>query len=161
MQPKVLDMCCGTRMFWFDKNDPRATYMDKRKETIQIKVKTYTYKYDVAPNTVADFRNLPYPDNHFKMIIFDPPHLIRNKSSKSVIQKRYGQLSKETWKADITKGFSEAFRVLCPGGTLIFKWNECSISIKEILSCTYEKPLVGSKHGKHQNSHFIVFMKSV
>jgi hypothetical protein len=56
MQPKVLDMCCGARRFWFDKNDTRATYVDKRKETIKIKVKkTYAYKYDVAPDTVADF----------------------------------------------------------------------------------------------------------
>jgi 23S rRNA G2069 N7-methylase RlmK/C1962 C5-methylase RlmI len=94
------------------------------------------------------------------MVIFDPPHLVSNKSSKSTIQKFYGRLSPATWKDDITKGFSEAFRVLYPGGTLIFKWNECSIDIKEILACTNEKPLIGSKHGKHQNSHFIVFMKS-
>ena len=28
----ILDMCCGSRMFWFDKQDERAVFMDKRSE---------------------------------------------------------------------------------------------------------------------------------
>jgi len=28
----ILDMCCGSRMFWFDKNDDRAIFSDIRKE---------------------------------------------------------------------------------------------------------------------------------
>jgi hypothetical protein len=31
--PPVLDACCGSRMFWFDKADPRCLYVDKRCET--------------------------------------------------------------------------------------------------------------------------------
>ena len=31
--PPVLDACCGSRMFWFDKKDARATFVDKRRET--------------------------------------------------------------------------------------------------------------------------------
>ena len=43
------------------------------------------------------------------------------------------QLSHEiAWKDMIKKGFQECFRVLKPNGTLIFKWNECRIPIKEI-----------------------------
>lgn len=26
----ILDACCGSRMFWFDKHNPAVTYMDKR-----------------------------------------------------------------------------------------------------------------------------------
>lgn len=28
----VLDVFCGSKMFWFDKHDERATYCDKRRE---------------------------------------------------------------------------------------------------------------------------------
>ncbi len=28
----ILDMCCGSRMFWFDKSDERAIFSDIRKE---------------------------------------------------------------------------------------------------------------------------------
>jgi hypothetical protein len=31
--PPVLDACCGPRMMWFDKNDPRALFIDRRRET--------------------------------------------------------------------------------------------------------------------------------
>lgn len=30
--PKILDACCGSRMFWFDKHNPYTTFMDIRKE---------------------------------------------------------------------------------------------------------------------------------
>ena len=35
MKP-ILDACCGSRMFWFDRNDPRAVFCDNRriKETL-------------------------------------------------------------------------------------------------------------------------------
>lgn len=28
---KILDVCCGSRMFWYDKKEPHTTYMDIRK----------------------------------------------------------------------------------------------------------------------------------
>ena len=27
---KILDACCGSRMFWFDKNESHTTFMDIR-----------------------------------------------------------------------------------------------------------------------------------
>ena len=30
--PPVLDACCGSRMFWFDRKDERATFVDRRRE---------------------------------------------------------------------------------------------------------------------------------
>ena len=33
---KILDVCCGSRMFWFDKNEPHTTFMDIRKEQFEI-----------------------------------------------------------------------------------------------------------------------------
>ena len=29
----VLDVCCGPRMFWFDKTDARTLFIDNRSET--------------------------------------------------------------------------------------------------------------------------------
>ena len=31
---KILDACCGSRMFWFDKNNPDVLFIDKRSETV-------------------------------------------------------------------------------------------------------------------------------
>jgi len=36
MDKAVLDMCCGPRMMWFDKADPRVLYSDIREETHQL-----------------------------------------------------------------------------------------------------------------------------
>ena len=33
---KILDACCGSKMFWFDKNNQDTTYMDIRKEKIDV-----------------------------------------------------------------------------------------------------------------------------
>ena len=30
MKKKILDVCCGSRMFWFDKENENTIYMDKR-----------------------------------------------------------------------------------------------------------------------------------
>jgi hypothetical protein len=32
--PAVLDAACGPRMFWFDRADPRALFIDKRREEL-------------------------------------------------------------------------------------------------------------------------------
>ena len=33
----VLDVCCGPRMFWFDKTDARTLFIDNRSETKVLK----------------------------------------------------------------------------------------------------------------------------
>jgi hypothetical protein len=33
LNKSVLDACCGPRMFWFDRADGRALFVDKRRET--------------------------------------------------------------------------------------------------------------------------------
>jgi len=72
--------------------------------------------------------------------------------------KKYGTLEGD-WREMLRKGFAECFRILRPLGTLIFKWNEDEVSVKEILALTPEKPLVFNRFGKHLKSHWIVFMK--
>jgi 23S rRNA G2069 N7-methylase RlmK/C1962 C5-methylase RlmI len=105
-----------------------------------------------------DFRSIPYADNTFEMVIFDPPHLLRL-SEKSWMRKKYGVLDADTWREDIAKGFSECFRVLKEGGTLVFKWNETSILLREILTLTDQKPILGHPSGKRMATHWVLFMK--
>ena len=74
---KVLDPCCGSRMMWFDKNNPKAVFGDKRKETHLLKDRKYLRKLEINPDVVMDFTNIPFPDNTFAVVVFDPPHLQR------------------------------------------------------------------------------------
>jgi ubiquinone/menaquinone biosynthesis C-methylase UbiE len=106
---------------------------------------------------VADFTNLPFPDESFPLVIFDPPHL--NAAGLSGwLAKKYGKLD-EDWERVLAAGFRECFRVLKSKGTLIFKWNETQIPVSDILKLTTYKPLVGNKCGKQSKTHWIVFMK--
>ena len=79
--PPVLDACCGSRMFWFDKQDDRALFVDKRRETWPIDIGTPGTKgrspIVVDPDELADFTALPYPDAVFSLVVFDPPHIER------------------------------------------------------------------------------------
>ncbi len=160
MTAAVLDACCGSRMFWFNRSDPRAIYLDNRSETHDLtdaSSRGGKRTLVIAPDMVADFTDLPFPDNRFACVIFDPPHLVRN-GGNGWLAKKYGRLGGD-WRNEIRSGFSECFRVLIPHGTLIFKWNENDIPVSQILALTPERPLVGNRCGKSAKTHWIVFMK--
>lgn len=106
------------------------------------------------PDVVGDFRNIPYDDGRFDMVVFDPPHL-RWAGPNSIMKAQYGQLS-ETWPQDIAQGFKECMRVLKSGGFLIFKWNECQIRVNEVLKLMDTTPLFGNRRG---DTHWLVFTK--
>jgi SAM-dependent methyltransferase len=155
----VLDACCGSRLFWFDPADSRAIFMDKRTGAYPItrysrpKAKAVI----VNPDVIGDFAAMPFPDDTFLMVVFDPPHLSKIGDS-STMAKVYGKLVGD-WKVTIADGFKECFRVLKPGGTLIFKWCEFEIPVVEVLALTPEKPLFGNKYGKRAKSHWMAFLK--
>lgn len=56
-------------------------------------------------------------------------------------------------------GFAECFRVLKPEGTLIFKWNEIEVPLREILALTPVQPLYGHRTGKQAKTHWCAFLK--
>lgn len=142
-------------MFWFDKHHPEALYIDNRAHTAEKLSNGQTFSVD--PDEVVDFRAMPYPSRSFSLVVFDPPHLVG--PGKGWMAKKYGGLSRETWRDDLRLGFEECFRVLKRNGVLIFKWNETDISLKEILSCIDRKPLFGHASGKAAKTHWITFMK--
>lgn len=150
MKP-ILDACCGSRMFWFDKTNKNVVFMDNRKEEKQL---CDGRILKITPDIVADFRSIPFADNTFYLVVFDPPHLIRA-GKKSWLSAKYGKLGPD-WRDDLKAGFEECMRVLKPYGTLVFKWNETQVKLSEILSIFGVRPLFGHRRGK---THFLVFMK--
>lgn len=148
---RILDVCCGSKMFWFQKDRDDTVYMDNRKyEDVLCDGRILK----VNPDIVADYKNIPFEDNKFKLVVFDPPHLAKV-GEKSWLAKKYGRLP-EDWKEEIKQGFKECFRVLENYGILIFKWNEEQIKLDEILKLTDRVPLFGNKRAK---THWLVFMK--
>ena len=147
-------------MFWFDKSDERVVFCDIRVERHTLKDKTVSggqRDLIIAPNIQADFIALPYPSNHFQMVVFDPPH-IRKSGPKSWLRAKYGALD-NGWRFMLRQGFYECFRVLVPGGTLIFKWSSVQIPLSEVLKLTPEKPLFGHRSGKASLTHWVSFTK--
>lgn len=69
---KILDACCGSRMCWFDKDNPDTVFMDCRSEEHTL---CDGRRLEIRPDVVGDFRKMPFPDNSFYLVLFDPPHL--------------------------------------------------------------------------------------
>ena len=113
---KILDVCCGGKMFYFDKEDDRVLFLDKRTES---HILCDGRKFDIIPDIKGDFTKLPFNDNQFKLCVFDPPHL-KQLGESSWMANKYGKLP-VNWKNLIGKGFKECFRVLDKDGVLIFK----------------------------------------
>lgn len=154
-EKKILDACCGSRMCWFDKNNDMVTFMDIRKEETTL---CDGRKLVVNPDVIADFRNMPFPDDSFYLVLFDPPHLNKLGAS-SWLAKKYGRLF-PTWEDDIKQGFQECMRVLKPNGVLVFKWNTQQILLHKILEVIGEKPLFGHTTDIKMQTHWMVFMKN-
>lgn len=158
----ILDACCGARMFWFNKRHPNALFIDNRvapRGHVEARP-----NHEVNPDMVMDFRELKFPDKSFKLVVFDPPHLV-SLGAKSWMAKKYGVLSKSTWQDDLKRGFEECWRVLADYGVLIFKWSEegegksRSKPLSQLLALFGRQPLFGHTTGSKSNTHWMCFMK--
>jgi SAM-dependent methyltransferase len=167
----ILDAACGSKMFYFDKQDDRVLFGDIRR----IKTKLCDGRdFEVSPDIQCDFTNLPLADESCYLAIFDPPQLLRN-TGKSKFADLYGSLNEKAiptgyqhikhgalysdWRDMIRKGFAEYFRVLKPNGTLLFKWNTTNIPIKEVLALTDQKPVCDMLGGRCGKTYCVVFFK--
>ncbi len=157
MRKIILDACCGSRMFWFDKQNPNTLFIDKRSETLMAKDRNKIRTININPDVVADFTDLPFDNESFYMVVFDPPHL-QKLGDTSWLAKKYGKLP-DNWQEVISKGFDECMRVLKPNGTLIFKWNEHDIKVSDILKIIPYRPLFGHTTGRQSKTIWMAFMK--
>jgi len=149
----VLDATCGGRAFWFDKHDKRAVFIDRRNETLRLADRQQPYF--IAPDVVADFTKIPFADDSFSLVVFDPPHIVRD-AANGDMTKKYGFLCPD-WRDTIRQGFVECVRVLRPLGTLIFKWSDVEIPLCDVLQLAPIKPLFG--HRTSRSTHWVVFQK--
>jgi len=159
----ILDPCCGSKMMWFDRSHPGVVFGDHRNEFLTVKDRSHgnengTRTLRIEPDTLMDFRALPFSDGTFSLVAFDPPHLVRA-GDKSWLKAKYGMLS-ENWRDDLSQGFSECFRVLKVDGVMVFKWNETQVKIAEVLKLVPFDPLFGHLSGRKGLTHWLVFMKS-
>lgn len=152
----ILDACCGSRMFWFDKENPNVVFADIRElDTNLCDGRTLVVK----PDVISDFRQMIFEDETFHMVVFDPPYMNQLGKTSWMAQK-YGVLL-PTWKEDLKAGFDECIRVLKPNGTLIFKWNESQIKVSEVLDLIPYKPLFGHTTGRQSKTMWLTFMKGI
>ena len=74
----ILDMTCGGRSIWFQKNHPNTIFFDRRdveyEQTFGSNPSARHIR--VHPDVMGDFRELPFDDNTFNLVVFDPPHIV-------------------------------------------------------------------------------------
>lgn len=140
----ILDATCAGRHLWYDKARADTIYVDRRicpAGTIPVRP-----NWEVKPDVCADFTALPFRDGAFDLVVWDPPHIIRDGGSAGYMRTKYGELRKDDWQDTLRRGFDECWRVLKSPGTLHFKWAEGNASLKEVLALFPVKPLFKNKH---------------
>ncbi len=150
MKP-ILDACCGSRMFYYNRNNENVLFCDKRKLSTTL---CDGRKLEINPDMLLDFTDMPFMDNTFSLVVFDPPHLFRV-GDKSWLAQKYGKLSGD-WKLELKQGFAECWRVLRENGTLLFKWNETDTKASDMIKLFGKEPLLFNKRDK---TIWIVYFK--
>ncbi len=128
-------------MWWWDKAHPLAVYMDRREEPPGSSPRRPNWA--CQPSLLADFKEMPFEDEVFQLVLFDPPPLVREKASFSEVRLRYGEFTSANEQEEIGLGFSECWRVLALGGTLVFKWGGSLDRVVPHFPCD---PVVGSRN---------------
>lgn len=158
MIPQVLDACCGGRHWWWDKQHPLALYMDNRVAPAGSNPHRPNFKCE--PDVVGDFRQMPFPDGSFRLVVFDPPHIVRPNPSGRVVME-YGALQPDTEQNDLARGFAECWRVLAHGGTLVFKW---AGTLDRVQPHFPIEPVVGTRtlrRGTGLGTRWFIFYKAL
>jgi hypothetical protein len=155
-QKPILDACCGGRMFWFDKQNPLAFYIDARQ--MDAGFVDARPNFAVEPDAIMDFTNMEFDDETFYLTVFDPPHLKNNAGDTSYMVKKYGKLPKD-WQSYIKKGFDECWRVTKTNGVIIFKWNETQIKTTDVIKAIGRQPLFGHTTNSRGTTKWMTFMK--
>ena len=86
---------------------------------------------NIDPDIIADFTDLPFPDESFALVVMDPPH-IPQETCTGMVVRQYGHLAGD-WKEMLRK-VPRMLPCAETDGTLIFKWNEVSPDKKTFFS---------------------------
>lgn len=135
---RILDLTAGNRAIWFDKENPFATFLDKRAE--------------VNPTVVCDIREIPETvKGPFILFVFDPPHLNTGKNSN--MAKCYGHHTTKEILDLIEKASEQAWDLAAPNALMAFKWNDHDIKLDRVLKLMPRwQPLFGQRVSKNKRS---------
>lgn len=140
-------------MWWWDKKHPLAVYMDKR--VAPRGTAANRPNWECAPDLLADFRELPFANESFRLVLFDPPHEVR-RSPGGHVRAMYGELHPDTEQEDLARGFAECWRVLAAGGTLVFKWAGALDRVRRHFPA---QPVVGTRVPRGGQTRWFIFYK--
>lgn len=165
---RILDATASVRTIWYQKNNPFTTFMDMRcgvfsctTENMKHSVIKKIGDYKIYPDIIAVWQHVPFKDESFDMVMFDPPHIFKNNGQKLPgIANKYGVFYNQSWRQEISAGVIELFRVLKSEGVFVLKWNESQVKVDEVLRLMPYPPLFGTRTGQHNNTHWITFIKS-
>lgn len=133
-------------MMWKNKNPDDFIFMDKNTDAY------------LPPDIFAVWENLPFRDNVFETIFFDPPHKFNRTSGFWADPKSrnyYGaDIRRNKLITGIIKGTEEFYRV---AKRLCLKWCDDEIKLHRVLSCIYSewenilewRDNVDRAHGNH------------
>lgn len=148
MKP-ILDATAGNRALWPNKNPPNVVFMDK--ET----------RLSTPPDIFAVWQKLPFRDNVFSLVYFDPPHSKFGLNSVHMNPKGWsepriveGRKIGGTWWGSLESGwygiFHKAQKEFARVSNLLcFKWNTTSHSLEKVLR-VFEEWI--ETHRKNHNS---------
>lgn len=156
MSKKIIDICCGGRMFRYDKSNPHVHFMDIR-ELPKWCIKQRP-SFCIQPDEIGDFRKINHSDKSFKIVVMDPPHM-RSVWETSRMAKKYGKVSKER-KEDMNLGFMESMRILEDYGLLIFKRNEHEIPLSDVIKLFPIKPSLWQRTSKNNKTIWLIYIKT-
>lgn len=121
----MLDATGGTRQMWPCKNPPLVVFMDKNLESYR------------PPDVFGVWEHLPFKDNAFETVIFDPPHKLgrttgRGKWATPSHPEYWGiDISKIKFRTGVYRGTREFLRV---AKRLCFKWNDIELNPDRVLT---------------------------
>lgn len=164
MSEQILDATSGGRSIWLPehKDNENTLFIDCREREPGFTGQEGR-TFSVEPDEVQDFRDLPHEDESFNLVVFDPPHVIREDGMEQLsgyVLKSYGALHAETWQSDLSQGFDELWRVLKPGGTMVFKFADNDVDFSDVLDLAPRDPLFGTttkKTSKCENRWFVFY----
>ncbi len=100
-----LDMCCGSRMFWFDKNDDRAIFSDIRKEEHTL---CDGRRLIISPDLIADFVHYHLQTHPFRWL-YSTLRILERVGDNARMGKKYGRLNKDTGVDDLRQDLKKPF----------------------------------------------------
>ena len=165
----VFDAFCSNGSTWIDKewfnsftvvkNDIRnGEFLIGGRQKIIIEPNTSINMFEFVEEIDIKYIKSCSFTNEFDLIYLDPPHSLK---TTGIMNEKYTHLPND-WMKTISNMFANTDRLANQKTTIILKWNENEIPIKEILNIAKSNniyPLFGSK--VRTKTYWIVFKQGI